>query len=141
MRVAPCAPSCRSAPPSAPATPCLSPSAGSRRAPRLPPKIQPPVRKTSVNPEGINHEPDPWPDDRGIGQVDVFADQAIAAVPRGIDQPVPSAIVPVEPQIDPFADDAHLRAALFPIFRRVAWDRRVSTAIPAARPRAFKWIE
>src|SRR5438270_6126025 len=104
------------------------------------PEIEPPVRKASVDARAVDHEADPWPHDRGIGQVDIFPDQAIAAVARGIDQSVPSAAVPIESQIDPLADDADFRAALLPLIRRIAGHGRIGAAVPAAGPGAFERI-
>src|ERR1700749_3330406 len=106
----------------------------------LPPEIQPAFRKASVDARGIDHEPDPWPHDRGIGQVDVFPDQAIAALAARIDQSMPSAVIPIEPQIDPLAHDPALRAALLPRLRRIAGDGRIGAAVPAARPDAVERI-
>ncbi|WP_187437455.1 hypothetical protein [Bradyrhizobium rifense] len=77
---------------------------------------------------------------RMIGQVDVLPDQAITALAARIDQSVPSAVIPIEPQIDPLAHDADLRAALLPCLRRIAGDGRIGAAVPAVRPDAVERI-
>src|SRR3954452_7621552 len=104
------------------------------------PEIQPPVRKAPVDARGIDHEPDPRPHDSRVRQIDVFADEPTRAVARRIDQSMPSAIVPIEPQIDPIARDPELAAALLPFVRRIAGNGRIGAAVPAARPGAFEWI-